>query len=333
MTSFGCNLDRLLASPFVQSCEQKLKHACDDAQKIGLKTLAGVVSRAVLNSLWCYPEIFLKFCDKKAERKIATYAHKKKSEVARSQVQIDPSFMLKGISFTRAAENGTARKLIIYFNGTQGIWQRSMRKIELLHEALDVDIMSFNYRGITNDTPFPYKDKSLVDDGVKIVLDQIEKKGLDPKNIILYGESFGGGIAPCAAVRLQRLGIRVTTVSERSFRSLPEVAEQLLPFVGSKCAHLANRVKWQLNAEEAIKELESKVVVMYHPKDKVIQPPAQLRTAVESDPNLKHVILIEMQDDDTPWEFDNYPILGHFKAHGRPINDREITLLKAALAD
>lgn len=291
-----------------------------------------MVAKTVLNSLWCHSESSIATATKKAENKISKYTQDKLSEIKPCSFTAEAGCTLSGVAFTHAPVSEKARKQIVFFNGNQGIWQTSISQLQKIHRETGANVVSYNYRGITKDTPFPTRDEDLINDGAKTVLDMIQKQGIQASDITLFGQSLGGAMSVCVAAKLLEHGVVVDVVADRTFSNVRNEFSKFLPFLGSLIGRLAQRYSWNLNAEEAIKKLEGRVIVLYHKGDNVIKLPASLKTAVVKNPNLKHVTLIKMKEDATPWKHDHIFFLRFFKAHGRPLNKTEFGKLKAAMA-
>lgn len=84
------------------------------------------------------------------------------------------------------------RPTLLYFHGNAGnLESRSERIRKYMAEGLGVFIMS--YRGYGGSTGEPSEPANIAD--AKLAHDVLAGKGVDPSDIIVYGESLGSGVA------------------------------------------------------------------------------------------------------------------------------------------
>lgn len=122
------------------------------------------------------------------------------------------------------------RPLVIVFPGNAG--HRAYRT-HLLHTfgELDVDALIFDYRGY-GDNPGKPSEANLVRDA-RAVWDYAHKtQGVSPKQIVLYGESLGGGTAVRLSSELCRDGIEPGgLIIQSSFSSLVDAGGYHFPIL------------------------------------------------------------------------------------------------------
>lgn len=116
-----------------------------------------------------------------------------------------------------------AHPVVIYFPGNAG--HRGYRTIELdLISRLGADVYLFDYRGY-GDNPGSPTEAKLAADAQAIWHAVTDKQGVKPSNVVLLGESLGGGVATRLAAELCAAGSPPGGLILRStFSSLPDVA-------------------------------------------------------------------------------------------------------------
>ena len=83
-------------------------------------------------------------------------------------------------------------KTIVYFHGNAGNLENRIHKLNHFKD-MDVNFLIISWRGFSGNYGKP-SEQGLYKDG-RSAIDWLKKMGLDEKDIILYGESLGTGIA------------------------------------------------------------------------------------------------------------------------------------------
>ena len=83
-------------------------------------------------------------------------------------------------------------KTIVYFHGNAGNLENRIHKLNHFKD-MDVNFLIISWRGFSGNSGKP-SEQGLYKDG-RSAIDWLKKMGLDEKDIILYGESLGTGIA------------------------------------------------------------------------------------------------------------------------------------------
>ena len=125
----------------------------------------------------------------------------------------------------RLLERGPDKEIVLYFhgNGTKAAWLDSW--IQELSEQLDATVMAAEYRGFEDDTD--PTEKGVLADSLAardFLCDRYQTK---PKDIILYGESLGGG----CAVAVASSGGAKALILDRTFDRMIDVAAGVYPFL------------------------------------------------------------------------------------------------------
>jgi len=140
-----------------------------------------------------------------------------------------------GVELTGQIIHADDQRPIVYFhgNGTKAIWATHF--IRRLSQATGSTVLAAEYRGFLNDDHHP-NEKGLVLDSLAAFDDIVEKLGVEPESITVWGSSLGGG---CAAAVAQVRPVRAV-ILERSFDSLVNVASGMYWFLPVK-ALMRNR--------------------------------------------------------------------------------------------
>lgn len=126
-----------------------------------------------------------------------------------------------------------ARPVILYFPGNTG--HRLFRRDELeLLSSLNLDLIAFDYRGY-GDNPGRPGESEIAEDAEAIWRYATEIRGLNPDQILLYGESLGGAIATRLAAACCESGTPPRGLIVRStFSTLADVGAHWFPYIPAR---------------------------------------------------------------------------------------------------
>jgi fermentation-respiration switch protein FrsA (DUF1100 family) len=128
------------------------------------------------------------------------------------------------------AELAKGRPLVLYFGGNAANRNYRMVEVELLTQA-GADVLIFDYRGYGDSSGEP-SEAGLARDAKAVWRFATETKKIEPRRIVLYGESLGGGVAVRLASELSLSKTPPAGVILRStFSSLTDVASSHFPFI------------------------------------------------------------------------------------------------------
>jgi pimeloyl-ACP methyl ester carboxylesterase len=114
---------------------------------------------------------------------------------------------------------------VLFLHGNAGNISHRFDKVALLHE-LGADVLLFDYRGYGLSGGRP-SEQGTYRDGRAAYDYLVQERGLDPRRIVLFGESLGSAVAVELASRLPVGGV----VLEEAFTSVPDAAQHLYPFI------------------------------------------------------------------------------------------------------
>lgn len=114
---------------------------------------------------------------------------------------------------------------ILQFHGNAGNISNRVDHLKLIDE-LGCNGVLFDYRGYGKSTGKP-SEAGLVEDGVAVVRYLKEQRGVDPRFLIYWGESLGGGVAAAVAMKEEPRGL----ILQSTFTSVPDLGAEVYPFL------------------------------------------------------------------------------------------------------
>ncbi|MCS5710403.1 hypothetical protein [Candidatus Berkiella aquae] len=117
-------------------------------------------------------------------------------------------------------------------------------------------VINFDYPGVGDSTGKSTKSKHLVDAGMAQV-QRLLDMGVPAENILLKGQSIGGGVATLTAAKFHQEGHRVHLYNQRSFSKLSTAAKQMLGGgrLGSIAASIIKATGWEIDSLKAWKKI------------------------------------------------------------------------------
>ncbi|WP_339045628.1 hypothetical protein [Candidatus Mesenet endosymbiont of Agriotes lineatus] len=171
--------------------------------------------------------------------------------------------------------------------------------IAFLVPAIIAAIVMSHYSTVTPIVSFCTKGKDPIKAGVAMVTDLL-KKGVHPDDIILMGNSLGGGIAAEVLHKLEEANIHFTLIHNNSYSSVQAEIQYLF---GSFIAMLAKWFDFNYKPNEIIKSTKTPVLVVNKIGDEMISEKVQslygLKSQVnnkDSTDNLKVLVTLRYKD-------------------------------------
>ena len=149
-------------------------------------------------------------------------------------------------------------KTIVYFHGNAGNLENRIHKLNHFKE-MDVNFLIISWRGFSGNSGKP-SEQGLYKDG-KSAIDWLKKMGLVEKDIILYGESLGTGIATEISQNNNFAGL----VLETPFTSMIEAAKNFYPYIP-----VGLLLKDKYENQKKIKNINIPILVMHGEADKIV---------------------------------------------------------------
>lgn len=119
-----------------------------------------------------------------------------------------------------------ARLTVFVCHGNAGNISHRLERASLMQQRLQTNVLLFDYRGYGRSTGSPDEEGTYRDARAAYGY-LVEKKGIAPARLVLFGESLGAAIAVQLALEKPAAAI----VLESAFASIPEMARAAYPFL------------------------------------------------------------------------------------------------------
>jgi fermentation-respiration switch protein FrsA (DUF1100 family) len=149
-------------------------------------------------------------------------------------------------------------KTVVFFHGNAGNLLNRVHKINELNK-LDINILLTSWRGFSGNKGKP-SEKNLYYDAQQII-DWLKAQGLDNKDIVLYGESLGTGVATELASKNNFGGI----ILESPFTSMVDTAKIYYPYLPVNFL-----LKDRYDSKSKIKDIKSPILIMHGKMDNIV---------------------------------------------------------------
>jgi len=168
------------------------------------------------------------------------------------------------------------QQYIINFIGNSTCYELELSSIMRDVEELNVNVVSFNYRGVAQSTGSPKSIDDLLVDGIAQVQRLLEN-GVLPENITLKSHSLGGAVGTLVAHHFHQQGITLNLFNSCSFSSTTNEVVGMIRVGNTNTGHketvgykvlgflakpfvkfCVSLVKWEINAGEAFKAIPEK---------------------------------------------------------------------------
>ena len=149
-------------------------------------------------------------------------------------------------------------KTIIYFHGNAGKLENRIHKLNHFKD-MDVNFLIIAWRGFSGNDGKPSEENLYIDGNSSIKW--LKNLGLSEKDIIIYGESLGTGVATEIAKNNNFAGL----VLETHFTSMIEAAKNFYPYIPVR---ILLRDKYE--NDKKIKNINIPVFVMHGEADQIV---------------------------------------------------------------
>ena len=149
-------------------------------------------------------------------------------------------------------------KTIVFLHGNTGKLENRIHKINHF-KNMDINFLIIAWRGFSGNAGKP-SEKGLYEDAESAVR-WLKRKGLKNKDIVLYGESLGTGIAIHIAQNNKFAGV----ILESPFTSMVDAAKNVYPYFPIRLL-----LKDKYENDKKIKNIESPILIMHGQKDQIV---------------------------------------------------------------
>jgi fermentation-respiration switch protein FrsA (DUF1100 family) len=149
-------------------------------------------------------------------------------------------------------------KTLVFFHGNAGNLLNRVHKLNELSK-LDLNILLISWRSFSGNKGKPTEENLYYD--AKQIVKWLKTQGLDNKDIVLYGESLGTGVAIELASKNNFGGI----ILESPFTSMVDTAKIYYPYLP---VNLLLRDRY--DSKSKIKNIKSPVLIMHGKMDNIV---------------------------------------------------------------
>ena len=149
-------------------------------------------------------------------------------------------------------------KTLIYFHGNAGSLENRIHKLNHFQD-MNINFLIIAWRGFSGNHGKP-SEEGLYIDG-KSAINWVIEKGVDEKNIILYGESLGTGVAAHLAQNSNYAGI----ILETPFTSMIDAAKIFYPYIPVNLL-----LKDKFENYKKVKNINIPILVMHGEEDQIV---------------------------------------------------------------
>jgi len=155
-------------------------------------------------------------------------------------------------------KNSKNYKTILFLHGNAGSLENRIHKINHFGN-MNINFLIFAWRGFSGNKGNP-TEKGLYEDA-ESAINWLKNKGIRTKDIIVYGESLGTGVATEIAQNRNFAGV----ILESPFTSMVDAAKEKYPFFPIRFL-----LKDKYESNKKIKNIKSPLLIMHGEVDKIV---------------------------------------------------------------
>ena len=149
-------------------------------------------------------------------------------------------------------------KTLVFFHGNAGTLENRIHKLNYFQD-MNINFLIIAWRGFSGNNGKPSEER-LYEDG-KSAINWLAKKGVNEKDIVLYGESLGTGVATHLAQNNNYAGV----ILETPFTSMADAAKIFYPYIPVKLL-----LKDKFENYKKVKNINSPIIVMHGEIDQIV---------------------------------------------------------------
>jgi len=149
-------------------------------------------------------------------------------------------------------------KTLVYFHGNAGSLENRIHKINHFRD-MNINFLIIAWRGFSGNSGKP-TEQGLYEDG-KSAIKWLVKQGVNEKNLVLYGESLGTGVATHLAQNKNYAGV----ILETPFTSMIDAAKAFYPYIPVNFL-----LKDKFENHKKIKNINLPILVMHGEVDQIV---------------------------------------------------------------
>tara|TARA_B100001057_G_scaffold163452_1_gene164095 strand:- start:399 stop:1217 length:819 start_codon:yes stop_codon:yes gene_type:complete len=149
-------------------------------------------------------------------------------------------------------------KTLLFFHGNAGSLENRIHKLNHFQD-MNINFLIIAWRGFSGNDGKP-TEQGLYEDG-KSAIKWLLNKGVDEKNLILYGESLGTGVASHLAQKKNYAGV----ILETPFTSMVDAAKTFYPYIP-----VSLLLKDKFENHKKIRNINSPILVLHGEIDQIV---------------------------------------------------------------
>ena len=159
---------------------------------------------------------------------------------------------------------GDSETTLLWLHGNAGNIGGRLDNLRMLHDALGLSVLIFDYRGYGQSGGVP-SEAAMYEDAEAALEFLRSDKGLDPvESIVLFGRSLGGAVAVETAARRSVRGV----VLESAFTSIRDMARRTHPYLPSSL--VMRMIESRFDALSRIPDVRSPVLILHGDRDDLV---------------------------------------------------------------
>ena len=177
------------------------------------------------------------------------------TEIEKVKITTKDNIDLLGWFYNKNIDNS---KIILFFHGNAGTLENRTYKLNHFKD-LNLNFLIIAWRGFNGNSGKP-NETGLYEDAASAIR-WLKKKGIEEKNIVLYGESLGTGVAVEIAQNKNYAGV----ILESPFTSMVNMGKKYYPFFP-----VSLLLKDKFESEKKIKNILIPILIMHGTVDKIV---------------------------------------------------------------
>ena len=152
-----------------------------------------------------------------------------------------------------------AKGVLLFFHGNAGNISHRLDSLAIFHR-LGLSTLIIDYRGY-GESEGRISEQGTYLDAQASWRYLTETKGIDPKEIVIFGRSLGGAVAAELAARTRPAGL----IMESVFSSVPDMAAGIYPLFPVRLL-----ARYEYDVKNAVRRITCPVLVIHSPDDEII---------------------------------------------------------------
>jgi len=153
----------------------------------------------------------------------------------------------------------TSGPVLLFFHGNAGNISHRLESLRVFNR-LGLTTLIIDYRGYGQSTGSP-TEEGTYRDAEAAWRHLTQERGIDPRRIIVFGRSLGGGVAVWLAARVKPAAL----IIESTFTSVPDLAAKIYPWLPVRWL-----ARFRYDSQEKISSVKAPVLVAHSRNDEIV---------------------------------------------------------------